>query len=97
MKCPKCKERVPPLNFCDHCGARLDLERPAGGGQPIRHIGEICPHCQAPIRILEKMNMCAVCGTAHHRQCWKKAGGCSTLGCRGYPAIGPETRTEGSR
>ena len=97
VQCPSCKERVPPLNFCDRCGGPLFAGKTGEGKRPMQYVGDVCPHCQTPIRVLEKISVCAVCGTAHHRDCWKKAGKCSTLGCKGYPAIAGMAEEEGKQ
>jgi len=39
MKCPNCKQEVPEsLNFCTHCGAKLNLQKESGTN--IRSIGK---------------------------------------------------------
>ena len=44
-------------------------------------VGRTCPFCQGVIKRGTAVVACSTCGTAHHRECWDEAGGCTTPGC----------------
>ena len=50
------------------------------------YIGKTCPYCQFPIKPGEEVHKCRQCGTAHHEDCWRENGGCTTYGCLEAPA-----------
>lgn len=51
-------------------------------------VGEalLCPYCRDALAAeTEAVESCDACRTAHHRQCWREAGGCTVFGCAGRP------------
>lgn len=44
-----------------------------------------CPYCLAPIQHHETMAVCSACNLAHHDDCWRDNGECTTYGCNGTP------------
>lgn len=44
-------------------------------------VGARCPYCLTRIQRGELIQVCPHCGTAHHWECWRENGGCTTYGC----------------
>ncbi len=42
----------------------------------FRYTGEKCPVCNEPFKADEDIVVCPLCGTPHHRECYKKNGEC---------------------
>lgn len=45
------------------------------------YVGKICPVCKQEIKEGEAVQVCPVCGVAHHAACWESNQGCATPGC----------------
>jgi hypothetical protein len=56
-------------------------------------IGRTCPFCQAILKAADDTVVCSECQTAHHADCWRESGGCTTPGCRGEPFAADAHRT----
>jgi S1-C subfamily serine protease len=46
-----------------------------------RETGAECPHCAAEIVLGDPIMVCQVCGTVHHRACWKEQPRCGSYNC----------------
>ncbi|MCA9520542.1 MAG: hypothetical protein KC609_06200 [Myxococcales bacterium] len=56
------------------------LER--GGVDKQLTAGQTCPYCRDPLVTGDRLFACAVCGTIHHRECWREHGRrCAVFGC----------------
>lgn len=45
----------------------------------FRYENEVCPICQRPFVDFDDIVVCPVCGTPHHRECYKKNGECGNF------------------
>ena len=55
-------------------------------------IGKTCPYCQTPIKPGAPAVVCSACGMPHHADCWQENGRCTTFGCSGVTADGPQVQ-----
>ena len=46
-------------------------------------VGKTCAYCGAGIGAISPSVICSQCQTAHHAECWRRKGGCTTAGCTG--------------
>lgn len=80
--------------------AAVGPDRPAGGrtgaATPVRatpvsgeYVGRPCPYCRFPLKVREQMILCPACQVAHHVDCWRENGGCTTYGCAYAPEAHP--------
>lgn len=40
-------------------------------------IGKACPLCKSEFKEEDQLKVCTICGTPHHKECWKENNGCS--------------------
>ncbi|HEY3267029.1 MAG TPA: CD225/dispanin family protein [Armatimonadota bacterium] len=68
---------------------------PMPSAPPVDAVGKTCPYCQTPIKPGVAARACAICGMAHHEECWRANNGCTTFGCAGAAAA-PTPQTFGA-
>jgi S1-C subfamily serine protease len=57
-----------------------------------REVGSECPHCGVEVVLGDPIMVCQVCGTVHHRSCWKDLAHCGSYSCA--PARRPSLQRE---
>jgi hypothetical protein len=57
--------------------------------------GKMCPYDRYAITAGESVVICPHCQVAHHADCWRENGGCTTRGCQGAPVGGGRPVTAG--
>lgn len=62
-----------------------------------KYVGKICPYCKTAFTEDDDIVVCSYCDMPHHKDCWIKNKGCTTVGCLGTMKssdCGPVTSTE---
>lgn len=74
---------------CKFCSGIVVVPSPNIVGTVItsarqRAVG-ICPYCRAEIKGSDHIQICSLCKTPHHLDCWQENKGCTVYGCNNAP------------
>jgi hypothetical protein len=74
-------------------GAAAEAAEAVPAGADVE--GKMCPYDRYAIAVGESVVVCPHCQVAHHADCWRENGGCTTRGCQGAPVGGGRPVTAG--
>ena len=94
LTCPHCQHQLSGgdslagLNVsCPNCSNNFFVPKSSFFESKAIQEGDssTCPYCQTEITSTDQKNICQICQTPHHTDCWNENKGCTVYGCHMAP------------